>query len=96
MFEAGGKYGLKPDDYLLAFSDFRSKRKDEIEAIGILLNRPKSWNTKALNELKKNLKENDFEEQNLRKAHKLVYHKDIIDIISMVKHAAKSEPLLDP
>ncbi len=95
LFEAGGKHDLKPDDYLLAFFDFVKGKSNEIEAIGILLNRPKSWNTKALNELKMKLKENDFEEQKLRKAHKLVYHKDLIDIISMVKHAASfQEPLL--
>ena len=97
LFEAGGKYGLKPLDYLVAFAEFVKKNEIEIEAIAILLNRPKSWNTQALNELKKALKENSFAEEQLRKAHKVVYHKEIVDIISMVKHAAKeTEPLLSP
>lgn len=95
FFEAGGKHDLKPEDYLVAFSDFIKNKQKEIEAIKILLNKPKSWNTKALNELKAKLEENDFEEPKLRKAHKIVYHKDLVDIISMVKHAVKKEePLL--
>jgi type I restriction enzyme, R subunit len=94
LFVADGKHDLKPQDYLIAFSEFVKKNEKQIEAIGILLNRPKSWNTKALNELKTKLKENDFEEVNLRKAHKIVYHKDLVDIISMIKHAAnQQEPL---
>ncbi len=97
MFEAGGKFGLKPEDYLTAFAEFVKQKEKEIEAISILLNKPAGWNTKALNELKKALKENSFGEEDLRKAHKVVYHKEIVDIISMVKHAAKeTEPLLSP
>lgn len=97
LFEASGKSALKPEDYLLEFAKFIKEKEKEIEAISILLSRPKSWNTKALNELKKALKENSFGEQTLLKAHKIVYHKELVDIISMVKHAAKdSEPLLTP
>jgi type I restriction enzyme, R subunit len=96
LFEANGRYGLKPEDYLIAFSEFIKHKEKEIEAITILLNRPNDWSTKALTELREKLRENDYEEDNLRKAHKIVYHKDAVDIISMVKHAAKeSEPLLN-
>jgi type I restriction enzyme R subunit len=88
---------LKPDDYLLAFSKFVKENQSAIDAISVLLNRPKQWNTNALNELKKKLKENTFFEDDLQKAHKSVYHKEIVDIISMVKHAAiETEPLLSP
>ncbi len=88
---------LKPEDYLLAFSKFVKENENAINAISILLNRPKNWNTSALNELRKKLKENTFFEDDLQKAHKSVYHKDTVDIISMVKHAAKeTEPLLSP
>jgi type I restriction enzyme, R subunit len=94
LFVADGKHDLKPEDYITAFNEFVKKNEKQIEAIGILLNRPKSWNTNALNDLKKELKENDFEEVNMRKAHKIVYHKDLVDIISMIKHAAnQQEPL---
>jgi len=97
VFEAEGRYGLKPADYLMAFSEFVKHKEKEIEAIAIILNKPKDWNTKALNELKQKLKENDYDEVNLQRAHKIVYHKDAVDIISMVKHAAKeTEPLLSP
>jgi type I restriction enzyme, R subunit len=97
LFEAGDRYGLKPEDYLVAFSEFIRHHEKEIEAVTILLNKPRDWNTKVLNELKKKLKENDFDEVNLEKAHKIVYHKDAVDIISMIKHAAReTEPLLSP
>lgn len=97
LFEAEGRSGLKPIDYLIAFSEFVKQNENEIEAISILLNRPKSWNTKALNQLKQKLKENNYNEINLRNAHNIVYHKEIVDIISMVKHAAnEAEPLLSP
>ncbi|MGB3080636.1 MAG: type I restriction-modification enzyme R subunit C-terminal domain-containing protein [Saprospiraceae bacterium] len=97
LFEAEGKNDLKPVDYLLAFSEFIKRNENEISAIGILLNKPAGWNTKTLNELKQKLRENQYDENNLRKAHKIVYHKDTVDIISMIKHAAKaSEPLLSP
>ena len=97
LFEAEGRYALKPEDYLIAFSEFVKQKEKEIEAISILLNKPKDWNTKALNELKQKLKESNYDEVDLQKAHRIVYHKDTVDIISMVKHAAKeSEPLLSP
>jgi type I restriction enzyme R subunit len=97
LFEVLGERDLKPEDYLMAFSEFVREKETEIEAIAILLNRPQAWSTSALNELREKLKENYFSEYDLRKAHKIVYHKELVDIISMVKHAAKeSEPLLSP
>jgi type I restriction enzyme R subunit len=95
LFEAEGRFGLKPDDYLVAFSEFVIHNEKEIEAIAIILNKPRDWNTKALNELKQKLRENDYDVPDLEKAHKIVYHKDAVDIISMIKHAARmTEPLL--
>ncbi|HWQ82735.1 MAG TPA: type I restriction-modification enzyme R subunit C-terminal domain-containing protein [Ignavibacteria bacterium] len=95
LFDAEDRSGLKPADYLIAFSEFIKRKEKEITAIGILLNKPKGWNTKALNELKQKLKESNYDEVDLQKAHKIVYHKEVVDIISMVKHAAKeTEPLL--
>lgn len=88
---------LKPEDYLLAFSEFIKNNETQINAIAILLNRPKNWNTNALNELRKKLKDNTFFENDLQRAHKSVYQKEMVDIISMVKHAAKeTEPLYSP
>ena len=96
LFERGGNL-LKPEDYLLAFSQFVKENETAIEAISILLNRPKNWNTNALNQLKIKLKENSFYEDDLKRAHKSVYQKELVDIISMIKHAAKeTEPVLSP
>lgn len=96
LFDRGGNI-MKPEDYLSAFSKFVKENQTSIDAIAILLNRPKNWNTEVLNDLKRKLKENTFFEDDLQKAHKSVYHKEIVDIISMVKHAAKTnEPLLSP
>jgi type I restriction enzyme R subunit len=85
---------LKPEDYLLAFSTFVKENETAIEAISVLLNRPKQWNTSILNELKRTLKLNTFFEEDLVKAHKYVYHKEMVDIISMIKHASKETELL--
>ncbi|MEI6885957.1 MAG: type I restriction-modification enzyme R subunit C-terminal domain-containing protein [Bacteroidota bacterium] len=95
VFNAEDKYALKPESYLAAFSEFIRRKENEIEAISIVLNKPKDWNTKTLNELRLKLKDQSYDETTLRVAHKIVYHKDAVDIISMVKHAAKeTEPLL--
>jgi type I restriction enzyme R subunit len=96
LFDRGGNL-LKPEDYLMAFSKFVKENEVEIDAISVLLNRPKNWNTSVLNELKKSLKENIFFENDLQRAHKAVYHKEMVDIISMIKHAANTtEPILSP
>ena len=91
LFEAGDQNDLKPEDYLLAFSDFVKEKENEIEAVRILLSKPKAWNTEALTNLRKLLSESDFNEAKLQRAHKLVYKKDLVDIISMIKHAVKKE-----
>src|SRR5208282_414484 len=65
--------------------------------IKILMSRPKGWVTDALDELKKKLSTapERFTIENLQKVHDIHYHKALVDVISMVKHAAKEkEPLL--
>lgn len=89
---AGKEY--KPDDYLTAFTDFVKQNADHIDALRILLNKPKEWSPHTLEELRKILNTAyplNFMEEQLRKAHELHYHKTLIDIISMVKHAASAE-----
>jgi type I restriction enzyme R subunit len=88
---AGNEY--KPEDYLLAFSKFVKENTDHIEAIRILLNRPADWGTDAIGELRKKLAATRyrFTVENLQKAHEIRYHKALVDIISMVKHAAREE-----
>ncbi|HEU4388400.1 MAG TPA: type I restriction-modification enzyme R subunit C-terminal domain-containing protein, partial [Blastocatellia bacterium] len=88
---------LKPEDYLKAFAHFVRENSAQIDAIGILLDRPRDWGTAALVELRQKLAatEDRFTEENLQKAHAICYHKSLVDIISMVKHAAEEhQPLL--
>jgi type I restriction enzyme R subunit len=83
---------LKPEDYIVQFERFVKENPEHIEAIRIVLNKPKGWNTEALKELRTSLSQQPerFTEDNLRRAYKY----PLADIISMVKHAAKDEPLL--
>jgi type I restriction enzyme R subunit len=93
VFSVGDKY-LKPVEYLAAFSEFVKSHKEDIEAMRVVLEKPKGWNTEVLKDLRKQLVQNHFQEPDLRKAHNLVYHKSLVDIISMIKHADKKSPLL--
>ena len=91
---AGNEFN--PEDYLTAFSRYITEHENEIEAIRILLKRPASWGMEALAELRRKLTAAPlrFDEERLQKVHEQRYHKAMVDIISMVKHAAKDdEPL---
>jgi type I restriction enzyme R subunit len=95
MIRRGSEY-QKPEDYLVSFSRFVKENPEHIEAIRILLEKPREWKTAVLNELVEKLKQNKFPTDDLEKAHKYVYKKPLVDIISMVKHAAKEqEPILN-
>jgi type I restriction enzyme R subunit len=86
----------KPEDYLVAFARFVKDNPAKVEAIAILLDRPKEWSTDALGELRQKLAASTerFTVPQLQKAHQLQYNKALVDIISMVKHAAREqEPL---
>lgn len=88
---------LKPEDYLELFAKFVQDGQAEIEAIQVLLDRPRDWNAAALKELRAKLRysRQHFDEERLRKAHEIRYRKPLVDIISMVKHAAdQKQPLL--
>lgn len=87
----------KPDDYLAAFGEFIRQNPTPVEAVRILLDRPQEWNTAALTELRTKLlaAPQRFTPEHLQKAHEIQYHKALVDIISMVKHAADEQhPLL--
>ena len=86
----------KPEDYIAAFARFVQENATQIEAIRILLDRPKSWSTEALKELRQRLARapQPFDEKSLQRAHEISFHTALVDIISMVKHAARTdEPL---
>ncbi len=83
---------VRPDDYLTAFQTFIRENPAHVEAIEILLLRPAEWDTDALRELRQKLsaQPEGFTEDRLRRA----YQHELADLISIVKHAAKGEPLL--
>ncbi|MFE4408993.1 type I restriction-modification enzyme R subunit C-terminal domain-containing protein [Streptomyces sp. NPDC056821] len=87
----------QPNDYLVAFSEFVRSEADKLNAISVLLRRPKGWNPRTLIELREALTRapEHFTEANLEKAFRAKHGKALVDIISMVKHAAlDSAPLL--
>lgn len=93
-FRRGQDY-LPAGDYLMAFSAWVEGHKDAIEAMRILLQKPRDWSPRALKELKEALQGGKFEVVQLQRAHALVHRKNLADILSMVKHAVREEePLL--
>jgi type I restriction enzyme R subunit len=87
----------RPEDYLTAFARFVKENPAHVEAIQILLNRPRDWSTDALGELRAKLQAapEGFTVERLQRAHDARYHKALVDLISMVKHAAnEGQPLL--
>jgi len=96
VFRTYDDSALKPDEYLKLFETFVKDNPNHIEALEILLNRPKDFHTKELKQLREILAtrpENfidKFTEINLRKA----YNNELADIISIIKSAAKGQKLL--
>ena len=95
MFRASDGKELKPDEYLRQFEKFVKVNPEHIEAIEILLKRPKDFHTEELKELRQKLASkpdnlmDKFNERNLRRA----YDNQLADIISIIKHAAMGEEL---
>jgi type I restriction enzyme R subunit len=97
MIRGGDGVQYKPADYLKAFSEFVTREAATIDALSVLLARPRDWKPDALVALRDALKtaREHFTEANLERAHLATYHKALVDIISMVKHAAlDTAPLL--
>jgi len=92
LFRTADGRDLKPADYLIAFEQFVRENQDRIEAIRILLTRPANFRVDHLKELREKLaaRPERFTEPNLRRA----YQNALADIISIVRHAARGEPLL--
>jgi type I restriction enzyme R subunit len=87
----------KPEDYLAAFARWVRENPEQVDAVRVLLDRPQDWNTDALRELYDRLKgaPERFTLENLRRVHDIQYRKPLVDVISMVKHAADdASPLL--
>lgn len=94
LFKAKDGTLLKTEDYISQFERFIKENPEQIEALEILLRRPKDFHTEELGELRYKLEQRPekFTEPRLRKA----YNKELADIISMVKHAAKGVNIEDP
>jgi type I restriction enzyme R subunit len=91
---AGNEY--KPEDYLTVFSHFIRDNPAHIDAVRVLLDRPRDWSASALIELRDKLRGSryGFTTDKLQKAHEIQYRKPLVDVISMVKHAVHDhEPL---
>ena len=87
----------QPAEYLAAFETFVRDHQDEVQALAILLSRPKEWGAGPLAEVRQvlTLAPEHFTEDNLRRAFHATHHKALVDIISMVKRAAvATSPLL--
>lgn len=90
-----GKYEAA-EGYLNAFPRFVKENADKVDALSILLKRPRDWRPKALDELRRTLALNRFDERKLQEAHKIASHKALADVISIVKHAATAQaPVLN-
>jgi len=94
IFRSADGKEYKPEEYILVFERFVKENPDHIEALRILLEKPDNFTTAELNELRSKFSKRPekFTEDNLRKA----YHNSLADIIGMVRHAAKGDPLLPP
>jgi type I restriction enzyme R subunit len=96
VFRARDGSELGPDDYLQEFERFVKENPEHIEALEILLNRPKDFDTGQLKALCAALETNPdnlidkFNEKNLRRA----YDKELADIISIIRHAVTGSELL--
>jgi type I restriction enzyme, R subunit len=96
IFRAKDGRELGPEDYLQEFERFVRENPEHIEAIEILLNRPKDFDTDRLRTLREALSTrpdalvDKFTEKNLRRA----YNRELADIISIIRHAAAGSELL--
>ncbi len=96
VFRAADGKELKPADYLQLFEKFIKENPEHIEALEILLNRPKDFHTDDLKGLREKLASkpdnlvDKFNERNLRRA----YNKELADIVSIIRHAAEGEEFL--
>jgi type I restriction enzyme R subunit len=96
IFRAKDGRELGPQDYLQEFEKFVRMNPEHIEALEILLKRPRDFDTRQLKTLREKLATqpdslvDKFTEKNLRRA----YSQELADIISIVRYTAKGGELL--
>lgn len=97
LIRAGVGKEYKPTEYLAAFTQFVREHQAEVQALAILLSRPREWGAAPLTELRQVLTQapEHFTDANLQRAFQAMHQKALVDIISMVKRAAsETSPLL--
>lgn len=97
LIRGGTGQEYRPSEYLQAFVSYIHEHHNRVEAIGVLLSRPREWGAAPLSELRRALTHapEHFTEANLQRAFDVAYSKAMVDIISMVKHAViDTSPLL--
>ncbi len=97
LIRAGVGQEYKPTEYLAVFTQFVREHQAEVQALTILLSRPREWGAAPLTELRQVLTQapEHFTEANLQRAFQATHQKALVDIISMVKRAAsETSPLL--
>lgn len=97
LIRGGTGREYRPAEYLAAFEEFVRTHQDEVDALAILLSRPKEWGAGPLAALRAALTSapEHFTEANLQRAFQATGRKALADIISMVKRAAQTgSPLL--
>lgn len=92
LFRSTDGKEYKPEEYIHVFEKFVKENPEHIEALKILLDKPSNFTSKELKDLRSKLakRPEKFTEENLRRA----YHNALADIIAIVRHAGRGEPLL--
>lgn len=97
LIRGGTGREYQPAEYLAAFEEFVRTHRDDVDALAILLSRPREWGSGPLAALRAALTAapEHFTEANLQRAFQVTDRKALADIISMVKRAARAgSPLL--
>lgn len=83
----------KPEDYIGLFERFIRDNPDHIAELEVLLNRPREFGLAELEALRRKLRATpeNFSEDRLKRA----YGRPLADIISIIRHAAEGNPILD-
>jgi len=92
-FPGFGRQRVQAEDYLSCISTFVKENPEHIEAIRILLDRPRTGERMPLPNCGRNLPQPGTASRSRisRSRTRCGYNKALVDIISMVKHAAREE-----
>ncbi|OYW55246.1 MAG: type I restriction-modification system endonuclease [Hyphomicrobium sp. 32-62-53] len=90
-----GPNETRPEDYLESFRTFVETNLNQIVALNVVVTRPRDLTRSQLKELRMRLAEQNFSENNLRKAWHQANNEDIAaSVVGFIRQAALREPLL--